>query len=249
MRLKDKVAVVTGASSGIGRAIALLFAEKGAAVTVADIADDEGEETARFITEQGHQAIFSHTNVADVNDVKNTIRTTVERFGKIDILVNNAAHMRDWKPALETSEEEWDRSLAVTLKGSFLCSKYAIPEMKKSGGGSIVNISSVGGLVGFASYAAYCSAKGGVIQLTKSLAIDYGRDNIRANAVCPGPIETTVSPKGKDEKLHQWQIDMTVLGRTGKPEEVAYAALFLASDESSFVTGSNLVVDGGWTIR
>lgn len=249
MRLKDKVAVVTGAASGIGRAIALLFAKEGAEVVIVDIDDKNGEATLRLIREQKGEAILIHADVSNAQDVERMTKATIQQFGKVTVLVNNAAYLKDFKPAVDTTEEEWERSIGVTLKGVFLCSKYAIPEMMKAGGGSIINISSVGGLVGFASYAAYCSAKGGVIQLTKSLAIDYGRSNIRVNAICPGPIDTPSSPETHDEKLHQWQREMTVLGRTGQPEEVAYAALFLASDESSFVTGSDLIVDGGWTIR
>jgi NAD(P)-dependent dehydrogenase (short-subunit alcohol dehydrogenase family) len=249
VRLNGKVGIVTGASSGIGRAIALLFARQGAKITVADVNREGGEETVSLLGQYGNQAIFYRTDISNSGQVESMVTATVEQFERLDILVNNAAHMKDWKPVLETTEEEWDRSIEVSLKGAFLCSKFAIPEMMKAGGGSIVNISSVGGLVGFASYAAYCSAKGGLIQLTKSLAIDYGLSNIRANAVCPGAIETGISPKGTDDKLYQYQIDMSVLGRTGRPEEVANAALFLASEESSFVTGTTLTVDGGWTVR
>lgn len=249
-RLKDRVAIVTGAASdaGIGCAIAQLFSYEGAAVAIADIDDSGGRRSAARILQQGGRAIFCHADVAESHDVRALIRETVEKFGTIHVLVNNAAHMKDTKPALETTEEGWDRSVAVTLKGAFLCSKYAIPEMIKTGSGSIVNVSSVGGLVGFAGYAAYCSAKGGILQLTKSLAIDYGRQNIRANAICPGPIQTSISPQ-KDDPLYEYQLDMTVLGRKGTPREVAYAALFLAGDESSFVTGASIAVDGGWTIR
>ena len=157
--------------------------------------------------------------------------------------------MKDFATAVETTEEQWDKSMDVTLKGAFLCSKYAIPEMIKAGGGSIINIASAGAVVGYAAFVAYCTAKGGIIQLTKCLAIDYGPFNIRANAILPGAIDTHVSPKGKDEKAYQYQISMSVLGRTGQPEEVGFAALFLASDESSFITGANLFVDGGWTVR
>lgn len=249
MRLKDKVAIVTGAASGIGQAIAQVFAQEGAKVVVADINDKGGRETVDLITGEGGTAVFMRTDVSIAKETQSMAANTMDSFGGIHILVNNAAYLKDFKPVAETTEEEWDVSLDVTLKGVFLCSKCVIPEMIRAGGGSIINIASVGGLVGFASYASYCSAKGGVIQLTKSLAIDYGRYNIRVNSICPGPIDTPTTPEAQDEKLHQWQRDMTVLGRTASPQEVAYPALFLASDESSFITGSNLVVDGGWTIR
>jgi NAD(P)-dependent dehydrogenase (short-subunit alcohol dehydrogenase family) len=249
-RLEGRVAIVTGAASevGIGCAIALLFSREGAAVMVTDIEDTGGYHTTELIEEEGGRSIFCHTDISNSEDVQAMIQSTVANFGRLDILVNNAAHMKDTKPALDTTEEEWDRSIDVTLKGAFLCSKYAIPEMIRAGSGSIVNISSVGGLVGFEGYAAYCSAKGAVLQLTKSLAIDYGRQKIRANVICPGPIQTSISPD-KGDPLDQYQLGMTVLGRKGKPQDVAHAALFLACDESSFVTGASLVVDGGWTVR
>jgi NAD(P)-dependent dehydrogenase (short-subunit alcohol dehydrogenase family) len=250
MRLKGKVAIVTGAASeiGIGHSIAVLFAKEGAMVTVADIQDEGGKKTAEQINRQGGRAICCLTDVSNADQVKRMTQATVESFGAIHILVNNAAHMKDSHAVLDTTEEEWDRSMSITLKGTFLCSKFALPEMIKAGGGSIVNMSSVGGLVGFEGDAPYVSAKGGVIQLTKSLAIDYGRHNVRVNAICPGPIRTSISPQ-KQEKLYAYHVAMTLLGRTAEPSEVAYAALFLASDESSFVTGTNLVVDGGWTAR
>lgn len=249
MRLKDKVAIVTGAASGIGQAIAQVFAKEGAKVVVNDINDKGGEATVKSITDCGGEALFVHADVSNSGEVRNMVKVTLEKFGGINVLVNNAAYLINFKPVLETPEDEWDIAIDVTLKGVFLCSKYALPEMIKAGGGSIINIASVGGMVGFADYSAYCSAKGGVIQLTKSMAIDYGRKNIRVNAICPGPIDTPTTPEAQDEKLHQWQRDMTVLGRTATPEEVAWPAVFLACDESSFVSGSNLVVDGGWTVR
>lgn len=249
-RLKDRVAIVTGAASdvGIGAAIAQLFSYESAAVAIADIDGSGGRQSAARIVHQGGQAIFCYADISRSQDVRALIRETVAKFGAIHVLVNNAAHMKDTKPALETTEEAWDRTIAVTLKGAFLCSKYAIPEMIKAGSGSIINVSSVGGLVGFEGYAAYCSAKGGILQLTKSLAIDYGHQNIRANAICPGPIQTNISPQ-KDDPIYQYQLDMTIPGRKGAPQEVAYAALFLASDDSSFVTGASIPVDGGWTAR
>lgn len=249
-RLDGQVAIVTGAASelGIGCAIARLFSREGAAVAVADIEDSGGRDTAQLIQKEGGRSIFCHTDISNSDGVRAMIRTTISAFGKLNILVNNAAHMKDTKAALDTTEDEWDRSIDVTLKGAFLCSKYAIPEMIRAGSGSIINISSVGGLVGFQDYAAYCSAKGALLQLTKSLAIDYGRQSIRANAICPGPVQTSISPKQGDP-LSEYQLSMTVLGRKGKPDEVAYGALFLACDESSFVTGANIVVDGGWTVR
>jgi NAD(P)-dependent dehydrogenase (short-subunit alcohol dehydrogenase family) len=249
MRMENKTAIITGGATGIGRAICLLFAEEGAAVTVADINDAEGQETVRLIEERGGNALYCHTDVTSSDEIRRMVAETLEKFGEINIVVNDAAHMRDFATVLDTTEEQWDRSIDVTLKGVFLTSKYAIPELIKFGGGSIVNISSVGGVVGFAHYAGYCSAKGGVVQLTKSMAIDYGRRNVRVNVVSPGAIETSASRRVLDEKASQYQIEMSVLGRTGQPLEVAYAALFLASDESSFVTGINLIVDGGWTAR
>jgi NAD(P)-dependent dehydrogenase (short-subunit alcohol dehydrogenase family) len=249
MRLKGKTAIITGAASGIGRAIAVLFAKEGAQITVADVNDDAGRETVRLLNAPGVNALYCHADVSNSDEVRRMIRTTVDSYGAIHILVNNAAHMTDYGTAVDSTEDQWDRSIDVTLKGAFLCSKYAVPEMIRTSGGSIINVASVGGVVGFAGFAAYCSAKGAIIQLTKSLAIDYGLSNIRVNAISPGAIDTDASPKDTNDKLYRYQIEMGVLGRTGQPLEIAYPALFLASDESSFLTGANLVVDGGWTLR
>lgn len=250
MRLKEKVAMVTGAGSGIGRAIAEVFAREGAKVVVADIADENGRETVRLIEQEGGQALFVHTDVSRPGEVEAMVATTIHTYGRLDILVNDAAHMRDFYMATETSEEDWDKSLNVTLKGVFLASKYALPEMMKRGGGAIVNIASIGAIIAFVGYAAYCSAKAGVVHLTKSLAVDYGRYNIRANVICPGSIATpAAAPELENPERRRFLMNETILGRPGRPEEVAYAALFLASAESSYITGAVLMVDGGWAAK
>jgi len=251
MRLANKVALVTGAASGIGRAIAVRLAQEGAQVTVVDLNAAGGEETVAQIRATGGEALFVHADVADEADVQRAIDATVETFGGLHVLVNNAAWMAGFQTATETSVEEWDRALAVDLKGPFLFCKYALPHLVAAGGGAVVNIASVGGLVGFAGYAAYCSAKGGLIQLTRSVAIDYGPQGVRANAICPGYIDTpgVAEATADQEALRPVLANYTVLGRLGRPEEVAAAALFLASDEASYVTGTTLCVDGGWTVR
>jgi 3-oxoacyl-[acyl-carrier protein] reductase len=249
MRLQGKVAMVTGAASGIGRAIAVLLAREGARVAAIDIDREKGIETCSLISDQGGEAVFFRADVSVAEQVSTAVKSTVEKFGQIDVLVNNAAYLDGFQAVGETEEADWDRSIAVTLKGAFLFSKFALPHLITSGSGSIINIASVGALVGFANYCSYITAKGGVIQLTKSLAIDYGKYGVRANAICPGAIDTPISPKGKDEAAYSSQIQMSVLNRTGQPEEIASVALFLASSESSFMTGASLVVDGGWTLR
>jgi 3-oxoacyl-[acyl-carrier protein] reductase len=249
MRLQGKVAIVTGAASGIGRAIAVLLAREGVRIAAIDIDRDKGIETCNLISGQAGEAVFLHADVSAAEQVRAAVNSTVEKFGQIDVLVNNAAYLNRFRAVGETEEADWDRSIAVTLKGVFLFSKLALPHLITSGSGSIINIASVGALVGFADHCSYVTAKGGVIQLTKSLAIDYGRYGVRANAICPGAIDTPISPKGRDEAAYSYQIQMSVLGRTGQPEEVAAVALFLASSESSFMTGASLVVDGGWTLR
>ena len=248
-RLAGRVAVVTGGASGIGRASCLAFAHEGAAVGVGDIDDRGGQETVELILHEGGRAHFWHCDVSRAAEVQSLMRGVMDRFGAIDILHNNAAYLRDFKPVAETSEDEWDRAMAVTLKGVFLCCKYAIGHMLEGGGGSILSTASVGGLVTFRGYAAYCAAKAGVIMLMKSIAADYGAKGIRANAIAPGAIDTPITrPHLEDgEALKTWN-SMSLLGRPlGTPEEVAAAAVFLARDESSFVTGSVLTVDGGWT--
>ena len=250
MRLEGKSAIVTGGASGIGEATVRRFAEEGAAVLIADIDAERGQAVATECTSAGHSVSFVRTDVSKSEDIDACVKGALESNGRITTLVNNAAWMSGFKIATETLEMEWEYAMAVDLKGPFLMSKACIPHMQESSGGSVINIASVGGLVGFASYAAYCTAKGGLVQLTKSVAIDYGKDNIRANAICPGFIRTPGTAAALEEpEIEKMGRDMSVLDRLGEPIEIANAALFLASDESSFVTGTTLVVDGGWTVR
>ena len=251
-RLRDRVAIVTGAASGIGAATAILFAREGARVTVADIDRRRGEAVVQEIRGAGGSALFAACDVSKSEQVQAMIARTVEEFGGLDILVNNAANvnLEDYGSVTEASEEKWDLVVDVTLKGQYLCCKYAIPHMIAGGGGAIVNISSVGGVVGFGGSAAYCSAKGAVIQLARELAIDYAQHNIRANAVCPGLIDTPqVRRNLADPEALNRSLSVPIFKRMGRPEEVARAILFLVSDEASFITGTTLAVDGGWLAR
>jgi NAD(P)-dependent dehydrogenase (short-subunit alcohol dehydrogenase family) len=245
-RVEGKVAIVTGAASGIGRATARLLAQEGAAVVVADVDPEGGEETARQIREDGGSGLFARTDVSRSEDVQQMVATTLERFGQLDILHNNAYWAPLYRPLVDTAEEEWDRTLDVTLKGVFLGCKYAIPPMIERGGGVIVNTASTAALVASPQFAAYMAAKGGVVTLTRSVAMDYGPSGIRCNAVCPGLIETpATAPVLADPERRQWLTSKLLVGRIGRPEDIARAVVYLASDESSFMTGQTLVVDGG----
>ena len=248
MRLRDKVVIVTGAGSGIGREIALLFAREGAIVVVADYIVKTGEETVRRIREGGGEAMFIKADVSQASNAERMVRQTVERYGRLDILSNNAGILGEVAPVGEASEENWDRVIAVNLKSVFLCSRYAVREMVKSGGGVIINSSSTMGLVGLPGNTAYSASKGGVIQFTKTMSLEYASSNIRVNCICAGWIDTPMN-EILDENVIRWTVRETPLGRLGKPEEVAKAALYLASDDSSFVTGTALVVDGGWIAK
>ncbi len=247
VRLKDKVAIITGAASGIGKATAKLFAEHGAKVVVADIDKDGGSQTVTQIQNGGNEAIFVETDVTLKVDTEKMVAQTVETYGKLDILFNNAGiAMR--LPVAELPEEDWHRCLDVNLTGVFLCAKAAIPAMLKNGCGSIINMSSIYGVVGADVRAAYVASKGGVTNLTRGMALDYAENNIRVNCICPGFVETPlVAGVIKTPEEYQALADKHPMRRLGQPEEIAYGALYLASDESAFVTGIALPIDGGYT--
>jgi NAD(P)-dependent dehydrogenase (short-subunit alcohol dehydrogenase family) len=247
VRLKDKVAIITGAASGIGKATAKLFAEHGAKVVVADIDKDGGSQTVTQIQNGGNEAIFVETDVTLKVDTEKMVAQTIETYGKLDILFNNAGiAMR--LPVAELPEEDWHRCLDVNLTGVFLCAKAAIPAMLKNGCGSIINMSSIYGVVGADVRAAYVASKGGVTNLTRGMALDYAESNIRVNCICPGFVETPlVAGVIKTPEEYQALADKHPMCRLGQPEEIAYGALYLASDESAFVTGIALPIDGGYT--
>ncbi|MCH9036875.1 MAG: glucose 1-dehydrogenase [Chloroflexi bacterium] len=245
MRLEGKVALISGGARGIGEAIARLFAREGASVTIGDILEDEGQRVAREIDDAGGRALFVRLDVTVEEEWRRAVQATVERFDQLNVLVNNAGIYRK-ELVDETSVEAWDEVMGVNAKGAFLGSKHAIPEMKKAGGGSIVNMSSGAGLVGNPDGAAYGASKGAVRILTKATAAQYGKYGIRANSIHPGPIETAMlRPQLLDPGARESSLEAIPLGRIGTPQEIAYGALYLASDESSYVTGVELPIDGG----
>jgi len=256
MRLKDKRALITGGGSGIGRATAILLAKEGADVIVVSRSPEKGGlsnplETVKIIKDFGGEATAVKADVSRSTDVKKMIDFTIEKYGRIDILFNNAG-VGSVATVTELAEEDWDKVVDINLKSVFLCSKYTIPIMMKQGGGKIINTSSINGLVASRNQAAYCASKGGVVMLTKAMALDYAPYNISVNCICPGIIETPLILRGINtleypenaSQLMQW---LYPAKRFGKPEEVAQAVLFLASDESSYITGITLVIDGGLT--
>ncbi|MBI1885662.1 MAG: glucose 1-dehydrogenase [Chloroflexi bacterium] len=248
-KLDGKVAVVTGAASGIGRATVLLFAEEGAKVVGADWDEKRGAEVVDEIRRGGGEAVFVKVDVSSPGDVQRMVGTAVEACGRLDIIFNNAGIEGEQAPTADCTLENWDRVINVNLKGVFLGMKYAIPEMLKNGGGVIINNASVAGMVGFQGIPAYCASKGGVIQLSRVAALEYARQSIRVNAICPGVIWTPMVERfvAGNEELRESLTALEPVGRFGMPEEVARLALFLACEDSSFCTGSPFVVDGGFT--
>ena len=249
MKLKGKVIIITGAKSGIGLATANRFASEGAKVVVADIKDAHKEVSE--ITRREAEALFVQADVSNGSQVAALIEKTLAAFGRLDVLVNNAG-IELTKKVTETTEAEWDHLMNVNLKGVFLCSKAAIPVMQRNGGGVIVNVASELGLVGGSEIAAYSASKGGVVQLTKAMAIDHAGDGIRVNCVAPGPVSTPlleaiIENSSNPEQERQSIVGKTLLKRLARPEEIANVIVFMASDESSYMTGSVVVVDGGWT--
>lgn len=243
-RLDNKVAIITGAGMGMGQAAAFIFAKEGAKVVVADWNDKAGEETVKTIKKNGGEAIFVKADVSKASDVENLVKKAVATYGKLDVIYNNAAILGKAAPTEKTAEDDWDRIQAINLKGVWLGMKYAIPQMLKQGKGSIINTASQCGDRGTRYLGAYCAAKGGVLALTRVTAMELAAKNIRVNALNPGIIATPmVKALSKEEQAGFAAI--IPQRRLGEPEEVAYAALFLASDESSHVTGHTLVVDGG----
>ena len=249
MRLDGKVAFISGGSRGQGAAEAKLFAKEGASVVMGDILEDEGRKLEAEINESGGRALFVKLDVTSESDWQEAVGQTVRTFGKLDVLVNNAAIYSRVRVE-DTTVAEWDRIMAVNVKGVFLGIKHSIPEMRQAGGGSIINISSTAGLVGSPRGSAYTASKGGVRLLTKSTAVQYAADGIRANSIHPGPIDTEMIAEniGTPEGLAE-SVARVPLGRVGNVDDVAYGALFLASDESSYMTGSELVIDGGVTAQ
>ena len=248
--LTGKVAFVTGAATGIGRATALAFARQGANVVAADLSEQGNQETARMIEEVGGRALAVKCDVSRGNDVKAALDKAIEAFGRLDFAFNNAGVEQPITATADVTEEEWDRIIDIDLRSIFLCMKYEIPLMLKQGAGAIVNTSSGAGVKGFAGQAAYCAAKYGIVGLTKAAALDYAKTNIRVNAVCPGIINTPMMDRfsGGTAEGRESVIAQEPVGRMGKPEEIAAAVVWLCSDAAAFVVGHAMVIDGGQTV-
>jgi NAD(P)-dependent dehydrogenase (short-subunit alcohol dehydrogenase family) len=249
MKMDGKVALITGGTSGIGRATAALFAKEGAAVALTGRNRERGGEVVAGIERQGGHALFIQADVRVADDCRRAVELTLERFGRIDVLFNNAGVFHP-KTVPECTEEEWDETIDSSLKGAFLMSKYALPSMIERGSGSIIHNSSGWGILGGDRAAAYCAAKGGLVVMAKAMAIDHGPDGIRVNCVCPGDVDTPMLADDAQKRGMSWEdyqagASDRPLGRVGTAEEIARAVLFLASDDASFITGESLVVDGG----
>jgi NAD(P)-dependent dehydrogenase (short-subunit alcohol dehydrogenase family) len=249
MRLEGKVALITGAGSGIGRETALLFAQEGAKIVAVDVNDETGQETVRLINDT-NAAVYVHADVSRASDCENMVRIAEETFGKVNVLFNNAGIMHSQDDnAMNTEEDVWDLTITVNLKGVFLGCKYGIPALQRAGGGSVINTASFVAFLGAATpQLAYTASKGGVLAMTRELAVIHARENIRVNALCPGPLRTDLLMKFLDtEEKRQRRLVHIPMGRFGEAKEMAFSVLFLASDESSYLTGAEFLVDGGIT--
>jgi NAD(P)-dependent dehydrogenase (short-subunit alcohol dehydrogenase family) len=250
MDFKNKVAVVTGASSGIGKSVSGLYAREGAAVILSDINQELGEKTTEEIRKGGGEAIFVRADVSKPSDCENMVKAAMDKYGRLDFACNNAGIGGDQNPTADYSLESWDKAIAVNLSGVFYCMKYEIPAMLKSGGGSIINMASILGRVGFAGAVGYVAAKHGVLGLTKTAAIEYAPHGVRVNVVGPGFISTPlIKELEENPEINNMLISLHPVGRLGKPEEVAELVIWLSSDKASFVTGAYYPVDGGYLTR
>jgi NAD(P)-dependent dehydrogenase (short-subunit alcohol dehydrogenase family) len=249
-RFAGKTVLITGAGSGIGRATAVAFAEEGANVVVCDLNDADGEGTVAILRNSGAQAEFVHTDVSRASDCAAMVERAVKRFGRLDVAFNNAGINLAVAPIADVDEAQWQRIVGINLTGVFLSMKAEVPAMRRSGGGAIINTASVGGLIGTAGVTAYCATKHGVVGLTKSAALDYIKDGIRINAICPGGTRTAMLEEWfKHPEVERAALAGTPIGRMADPAEIARAVLFLASDESSFMVGHAMVADGGLTAQ
>ena len=248
---KGKVALVTGGSSGIGRATARAFARCGARVVVADVSVEGGEETVSLIHNAGGEAVFVHTDMAQAPEIEHLISKTVETYSQLDCAFNNAGIAGDLSLTADCSEEHWNRVMSINLRGVWLCMKHELPQMLKQGGGAIVNTASVLGLVGIIGQTAYVAAKHGVVGLTKTAALEYAKSGIRVNAVCPGVIQTPMVEGviNAQPELTEGLLALEPVGRLGEPEEIAETVVWLCSDAASFVTGHSMAADGGYTAQ
>jgi NAD(P)-dependent dehydrogenase (short-subunit alcohol dehydrogenase family) len=250
-RLDGKVAIITGSASGIGRGTAMRFAGEGAAVVIADLNVEGGEAAVRDCRENGGRAIFQKAEVSSEAEIKALVARAVKEFGRLDIVYNNAGIGGAVGPLEQISVEDWDRSIAVLLRSVFLGIKHSVPELRKVGGGSIISTASVAGIRGFAGLHPYCAAKAGVVNLARSAALEFAKDKIRVNCICPGGINTPIlhrNQPGAKEAMEDWMAKGQPLQRAGHPEDIAGMALYLASDDAQWVTGQAMIVDGGLTV-